>query len=103
MAAENIAAQQDDIGGEHDSSQPDSETPVEPERLPHVVDQKPPDYVREAEEVAVKILQDQRPGPLPEIGLARLRDRAGGWIRPERCVVGAAIVIAGQAKEARYP
>ena len=39
----------------------------------------------------------------PQIGLARLADGAGGRIGPERLVVGAAIVIAGEAEAAGRP
>ncbi len=47
------------------------------------------------------VLQDQRKGVLPQVSAARLANGARRWIGPERLVVGAAIVVARDAEEAR--
>ena len=49
------------------------------------------------------VLQDQRERLLTAIALARLADRAGRRVRPERLVVGAAVVVAGEAEAAGRP
>ena len=51
----------------------------------------------------MEILHDQRKTSLAEIGLARLADGAGGRVGPERLIVGAAIVVTGEAKQAGDP
>ena len=49
------------------------------------------------------VLEDERKRLLAEVLLARLADGAGRRIGPERLVVGAAIVVAGEAEAARRP
>src|SRR5918999_1385576 len=49
----------------------------------------------------MNVLHGQREPLLPAVFLARLTDGAGGGIRPEALVVGAAIVVAGEAEERR--
>ena len=58
---------------------------------------------REVQEVAVDVLEDQRERALAAVALARLADGAGRRIGPERLVVGAAVVIAGEAEAAGRP
>ena len=58
---------------------------------------------REIKEVAMEVLKDQRKGIFAQVALARLADGARGGIGPEGFVVGAAIVVAGQAKARRGP
>ena len=73
----------------------------EPHRLPHVVGEHEEEDDREIEEVAVDVLDDERERVLAEIALARLADGARRRIRPERLVVGAAIVVTGEPEAAR--
>src|SRR5262249_51017802 len=54
-------------------------------------------------EVTMNILQDQRQRAFAPISLARLTHGAGRGIGPERLVVGAAIVVAGEPKQPRRP
>ena len=49
------------------------------------------------------VLHDERERTLAQIGFARLADRAGGRIGPERFVVGASIIVAGEPESARAP
>ena len=58
---------------------------------------------REIQKVAMDVLKDQRERALAEIVLARLADGAGGRVGPERFVVCAAIVVAGEAESAGRP
>ena len=56
---------------------------------------------REEQQVAVDVLQDERKRVLAAVARARLADGAGRRIGPERLVVGAAVVVAGQPEERR--
>ena len=103
MTTENVAADQDDVDGEHDGSHPDAEAVLEPERLPHVVSKKAPDDVGQPQKLAVKILKNQRKAVLAPVGFAGLAYGASGRIGPERFVVSAAVVVAGEAEKAGYP
>src|SRR6185503_3146177 len=47
----------------------------------------------------VDVLHDERERLFPAVALARLAHGTRGWVRPEGLVVGAAVVIAGQAEE----
>ena len=49
------------------------------------------------------VLKDQREVALAQIVLARLAHGAIGRIGPERFVISAAIVVAGEAEAARRP
>ena len=49
------------------------------------------------------VLQHERKRSLAQIGLARLSHRAGRRIGPERFVVRAAVVVAGEPEAARRP
>ena len=108
MASERVAAQEDEIHGEHDRAEADAEGPPsgavgEPHRLPHVVRQHDQEEEREIQEIAVDVLENQRERVLAEVFLPRLADAAGRRVRPERLVVGAAVVVAGETEAARRP
>src|SRR5262249_29888144 len=75
----------------------------ETERVDRVVGQDDDEQQRDVEEIPVDVLQDEREGPLAEIRLARLADRAVRRISPERLVVRAAVVIAGDPEAAGRP
>jgi len=51
----------------------------------------------------VDVLDDEREGTLTEIFLARLADGTSRRVRPERFVICAAIVIAGETESAGGP
>src|ERR1700722_12987252 len=51
----------------------------------------------------MEILQDQRKASFAEIALARLADGARRRVGPERLVIGAAVVVAGEPEEAWNP
>src|SRR5438105_11421291 len=95
MAAECIAAQQNRVSGQDQSSDADAKSIFKPHSLPGVVSQKHDENQCEIEEVAMYVLKDKRKGSLAEIFLAWLAHRAGWGIGPERLVVCAAIVVAG--------
>ncbi len=72
----------------------------EPQRQPHVVGQHEEEQDGDIGEVAVDVLQHQREPALAAVArAARLAHRARDRIRPERLVVGAAVVVAGEAEE----
>ncbi len=75
----------------------------EPHRLPDVVREEQDEHQREVQEVAMDVLQDQRETNARPVALARLADRAGRRVGPERLVVGAAVVVAGEPEQPRRP
>lgn len=103
VAAEDIAADEDDVDGEDDGADADAEVAVEPEGLPDVIDQERPDDVGEAEEVAVEVLGDEWKGFFAEVGFTGFADGAGDGVHPEGFVVCAAVVVTGEAEEAGDP
>ncbi len=109
VAAQGVAAQQDHVDGEDQSADADPESGLpggrilEPHGLPGVVGEDHDEDEGEVQEVAVHVLQDQRERALAAVALARLAHRAGRRVGPERLVVGAAVVVAGQAEAARRP
>src|SRR5216683_966555 len=103
MAAECIAAHQNRVSGQDQSSDADAESVLKPHGLPGVVSQKHDENQCEIEKVAMYVLKDKRKGSLAEIFLAGLAHRARWWIGPKRFVVCAAIVVAGDPESARRP
>ncbi len=101
MAAQRVAAQQHHVDQQHQRPHADAEFAVEPQGLPHVVRQEHQKQERDVEEVAMDVLNDQREVALAQILLARLAHGAVGRVGPEGFVVGAAIVVAGDAEAAR--
>src|ERR1044072_2208572 len=104
VTAERVAGEQNDVDGEDDGAKSDAElfatTVVEPERLPHVVREEKQKQHRNVHEVAVDVLQNQWKRSLADVALSRLTHGAVRRIRPKRLVVGAAIVVAGESKQA---
>ena len=103
MTTKCIPAEENDVNREHDCAYADPESMVEPERFPNVVTENQDENEREIQEIAMDVLHDERKRALTEIGFARFTNRAGGRVRPERFIISAAIVIAGQPKSARRP
>ena len=103
MAAQGVTTEQRDIREQDQSADADAEVAVEPAGLPDVMREQHKKNQREIQKIAVDILQDQRKGAFAPIGLARFAYGAGRRIGPERFVVGAAVVVAGDAKTAGGP
>src|SRR5262245_29126350 len=109
MAAERVAREQHDVDEQHDGPQSDPEGDLarrgvlEPAGLPDVEGEDDQESEPEVEEVAVEVLEEEREGALAAIAAARLADRAGRRVGPERLVVGAAVVVAGETEAARSP
>src|SRR4029079_12825814 len=104
VAAERVAGEQRRVEREDERPDADAElcspcTVAEPQRLPDVVRQEEQEQHRDVQEVAVDILEDQREIALAEVAVPRLTDGAVRWIGPERLVVRAPIVIAGESKQ----
>src|SRR5579883_449085 len=107
VAPERIGTQQDrvddhDQGAEGDSEALSAALP-EPQGPPGITQQDKDENDRQIQEVAVHVLKNQREAALSPVGLSRLPHGAGGRIGPEGLVVGAAVVVAGQAESARSP
>src|SRR6266404_6109306 len=100
MTTECVAAEENHVGGEDECAESDSKVLRagvwigEPEGLPHVVREEDEKDQREGEEIAVNVLDHERKRALAAISFARLADSAVRRVRPERFVVGSAIVIA---------
>src|SRR5262245_40987144 len=67
-------------------------------RQDDVVGKEPDEDEREVKEVAVNVLDDERKLLLAPVTRARLTNRTGRWIGPERFVVAAPVVVTGEAK-----
>src|SRR2546423_1136536 len=103
MTTKSVATEQHNVDCENNCADTQAESAIEPERFPNVVTQDENKNEREIQKIAVHVLHDQRKGALTEISFARLANGAGGRIRPERLVIGASIIIAGQPEPARRP
>src|SRR5579863_10113341 len=103
MTAERVSAEQNDVGEQNQSPNPDPEMSVEPAGVPDVVGKDHEEDQGQIEEIAVDVLQDQRKRALAAILLARLTYRAGRRVSPEGLVVRAAVVVTGDAKASRRP
>ena len=108
VAAERVAAEKHDVDRQDQRAQADPELDAagavgEPQRQPHVVGQDHDEDERQVEKVAMHVLHDQRERAFSPVALARFADRARRRVRPERLVVSAAVVVAGEAKAAGGP
>ena len=107
MTPERVTGQEHDVDEQHDGADADAELlhaggrVVEPHRQPHVVRQQEEKHDRRVHGIAVDVLEDQRERILAQVALARLTNRARRRIRPERFVVGATIVVTGEAEHTR--
>src|SRR3954465_4269402 len=102
MAAEGIAAEQNDVEGENDRSEADAEVFVtgipieEPHRPIRVAGENHQKDEREIKEVAVDVLDYERKISLAAVAVAGLADGAVRRVRPEAFVVRSPIVVAGE-------
>src|ERR1700724_2553170 len=103
MTTECVTTEQNDVDCEHNSTDPDSQSAIEPQRLPNVIGQNADEDQSEIKEVAVHVLHDQRERTLSEIGFPRLADSACGRVGPERFVIRASIIVAGEPKSTGRP
>src|SRR5689334_1078607 len=71
--------------------------------LPNIIRQNPDEDDRNIHKVAMHVLHDQRKRTFTEISFARLANGACGRISPERFVIRASIIVAGQPKSAGRP
>jgi hypothetical protein len=103
VTAKYISAQQYDIHNQNEAPDPDSESVGKAEGHHRVIGQKSPHWIGKPQKITMKVLQNQWKAPLSEIALPRFTDGTRGWVDPERFVVCAAVVVARQPEEARYP
>ncbi len=75
----------------------------EPHAQPGVIGKDHDEQRRQIKHVAVDVLNDEREITFAEIGFARLADGAVDRVGPERLVIGAAIIIAGETETGRCP
>ena len=67
VTAEDVSGKQDDVDDEHQGADADAEMAVKVEGNDGIPDEKCPDNIRKAQEIAVKVLQDQRKAALAEL------------------------------------
>src|SRR5215813_14413994 len=103
MTTNCIAAEQDKIDCKDDRTDTDPKSVRKPERLPNIVRKNQKEQQREVKKVAVNILHDERKRTLAQITFAWLAYGACRRISPECFVVGAAIIVTGEAESARGP
>src|SRR5206468_11437517 len=95
MAAEQIAAEQHDVRGQHQAADADPEPwraaggVGKPETGVGVEGENQEHEYREEQQVTVDVLENQRERVLSPVAVPRLADRARRRVRPERLVVGA--------------
>ena len=107
VAAQRVAGKQHDVHREDQRAEADAE--LDPDQSPDWGTRArarrrrraAAGRARDVGEVAMDVLQNERERLLAEIRAARLADRARHGIDPERLVVGAAVVVAGEAEETR--
>src|SRR5438067_9789412 len=103
VTTERVTAEQNDVNREDNCADADSESTVEPERLPNVVAQGQNENEREIQKIAMHVLHDERERALAKIRFARLTNGTCRRVGPERFVIRASIIITGQPKTARRP
>src|ERR1035441_1084942 len=109
MTTERIAAEQHNVNREHNRADADAKRSFpahgigKPERFPNIGGENRDKNQRHIKKVAMHVLHDQRKRAFAEISFSRLAYGAGRWISPERFVIRAAIVIAGQSKSTGRP
>src|SRR3954468_22416783 len=108
MAAEGVARQQQGVRRQDEAADADAEMARtraigEPERLDRVATQNDDEHQSEIQKIPVHVLEDEREESLAQVAVARVSNGAGQRIRPERLVIGASIVITGEAESAWRP
>src|ERR1700681_2280762 len=109
MTPEGVAAEEHDVNRQDDRAEADAERTLssrwisEPHRFPDINREDDDEDERKIKKVAVHVLHDQGERAFAEIRLARFADRASGRVGPETFVIGAAVVITGEAKTAGRP
>src|ERR1043166_1868729 len=103
MTTEGVTAEQNNVDREHNSTDPDSESAIEPQRLLNVIGQNADEDQSEIKEVAGHVLHDQRERTLTERGFPRPAGSACGRVGPERFVIRASIIVAGEPKSTGRP
>ena len=74
-----------------------------PKRLPNVDSKDHYKDQREIKKIAMDVLHDERERTFAQISLARLAHGTGWRVGPERLIVSASIIIAGEPESARRP
>src|SRR4051812_28636644 len=103
MATKRITTGQHNIDRQHNRANADSPAIDEVHGFKNIVGKNQNEKDGDVKKVTVNVLHDERKRTLAEISLARLADGAGRRIRPERLVIRASIIIAGEPEAARRP
>src|SRR5262249_16386943 len=103
VATEGVRGEQEHVDGEYDRPDADAEVASAvgagpPQRPGDGLAENAGEKDRDVQKVAMHVVQNEREGALAEVLRARLTDGARRRVGPERLVIGAAIVIAGEAK-----
>src|SRR5580704_6668589 len=108
MAAQRIGRQEEYVQDQNNRTNPQPEMLHamgigKPQSFPGVIRQDENEYHRDIHKVAMHILDNQREITFAKVFFARLADRAVDGVRPERLVIGAAIIVTRKTKTARGP
>src|SRR5213083_976442 len=109
VTTESVTSEHDGVHRQNDRPYADAERDLarrcvcEPHRLPCVVQEDDDEQQGEIQKVSMDVLENQRERALPSVMFSRLAYGARRRIRPERLIVGSAVVVAGQSKSAGRP
>src|SRR5262245_22632741 len=114
MTAKRVEPEKDSVGRQHErpdanaelgwrAGDRDARPDRKPERLPRVDRENDNEAGRDVEEVAVDVLDHEGKRTLAQIRLPGLTDRASRGVGPERLVVRATVVVAGEPESGRSP
>jgi hypothetical protein len=102
MTGECVQRKQDDVGEQHEGTNADSETSIEPEGMNCVVPENDEKDKRQIKKIAMKILQNQRKCCFATIVMGfEFADGTGRWIKEKGAIVSLAILLTGGPKTQR--
>src|SRR5437899_10974998 len=103
VTAKRVAAQQNNIGCQHDCADADSKSIWKPKRFPDIDREHDQKEKCQIKKISMHILHNQRERAFTPVALARLTDGARRRIGPERFVICAAKVITREPKASGRP
>src|SRR5674476_290209 len=108
MTAESIQREENRVQRQHNRSHADAEMfragqVGEPHSFPRIMRKQDDEQRRQIKKVAVDVLNDERERAFAEKSFARFANGAVDRVGPERLVIGATIIIAGETKSGRNP
>src|SRR5262245_20984740 len=108
MAAERVAAEEQNVQGQHKRSHAHAErlpsrSVRKPQRAPNIMGQDAEERQRKIKKVAVNILDNEWKRIFSKVSVSWFTNRTRRWVGPKRFVVCAAIVVASKPESRRRP